>query len=731
MTTKKNKASPKQKAKSREYLESALEQARKMLPGWMFAVIHQAALPSSGGRAARNRRMSVTEKLWIEGLNVEVLSNAELGAVLKQLTAAQEASKRKGLDCNPVSRRLRDVAKEMKERGVNEAIASIVIKGDEEDLPKFLPDGVKVKKGFTSGEPEGGMHAHGLDRRNSKTMDDGGHIHMFVLPGSGEIFITDEDGRHEHEIEDNGNSTMGDGRHSHSIWLADGTGIETKLGGDHAHELMVDSTGFSGLHRHTLKLADGTEIESITPGEYVARFRDPNYLFARPIHSSREVADALNEARRLRDRMFGPDLEMPVAGDAVAMMAKGEELELPLTLWEVRKLAEGGAYCGLDDMDDPMLMSNPHNHKLEPGDIVEVSSDGEIAKHSRSSLPHTVDQASSIATRTQEIEKATRSVSFVGPQNAVLVFVSASPSPLELARKEALAGLDGALFQERYLAPMGLTKSDVATGFAVPVSCNPTSVEIDLWREQLVKSLSIYSRAKVVALGRVAKEALGPLVAYSLPHPAAVRRHGDRGEVDRKIRSICKALDISVSASETLASSSDEPSDGESGATLADSISELSKGQGLRVAVTKSVSEKQIVYGVILDPYQVDLHNDWLPPAEIESTAHDFLAKSRIIGLSHNGVADAEIVESWVEVYPTEKDRELALQNLPHKAYRRKFGSDTIHSGAWVAGVKLSDELWAAHKKGDLDAFSIGGFSFKTQVSAEAMPDVEFLDLQP
>ena len=145
--------------------------------------------------------------------------------------------------------------------------------------------------------------------------------------------------------------------------------------------------------------------------------------------------------------------------------------------------------------------------------------------------------------------------------------------------------------------------------------------------------------------------------------------------------------------------------------------------------VTKSLEEKQIVYGVILDPYQVDLQNDWLPPAEIESTAHDFLAKSRVIGLRHNGVASAEIVESWVEVYPSEKDREQALQNMPHKVYRRKFGSDVLHSGAWVAGVKLSDELWASFKKGDLDAFSIGGFSFKTQISSAAMPEVEFLDL--
>jgi uracil-DNA glycosylase len=415
------------------------------------------------------------------------------------------------------------------------------------------------------------------------------------------------------------------------------------------------------------------------------------------------------------------------------MLAKGDEVPpIPGTFWEVTELAKEGAYCILDDMETSILMENPGNLHIDMGDIVEVNSDGQISKHADSAEPHSFADAEALSTYAEELAKATRHVPFKGPADAKLVFVSASPSPLELARKEALAGPDGALFLERYLEPLGLTKNDVATGFAIPVQCGaPTSDDIELWRGELLKTLAVYNRAKVVALGRVAKEALGPLVAYSLPHPAAVRRHGDRGELGRKLKTICKALDIAPVTPEPLGSSKVDPSHGETGATLADSISELNGGGSLRVAVTKSAEEKQIVYGVILDPYQVDLHNDWLPPAEIESTAHDFLAKSRVIGLRHNGVAEAEIVESWVELYPTEKDRELALENLPHKVYRRQFGADSIHSGAWVAGVKLSDSLWAAHKAGDLDAFSIGGFSFKTKISTDAMPEVEIVDLQP
>lgn len=727
------KAKKQQKPKSREYLESALDECRRLLPGWMFAAIHAAAFPSSGGRAARNRRLSAMEKAYIEKKSMNEMSAPELKSMLHKLNVTRAAYKRQGKNTDAVVARAKAVTGEMAKRGIK-AKGGAAADAKKKTEKVYLPEGTKIEKGFNNGEPEGGMHAHGLDRRNLKTLVDGAHVHLFVMPGSGEVFVTEEDGSHAHEIEEEGNTTSDDGVHSHKVFSFMGGGVmETKLGGSHSHELMVETTGFGALHKHELILEDGTKLMSLSPGEFAARFVDLKFAFVRPICSSREIANAMNEARMLREQLFPPEDCFPSVGEAVDMLAKGEEVPAPPPVfWEVQKLANGGAYCSLDDMETPLLMLNPNKLQLVPGDIVEVTTEGEIEKHSKSSEPHAFAEAEVLSAYADELHEATKSVPFVGPQDAKLVFVSASPSPLELARKEALAGPDGKLFRERYLEPMGLTKNDVATGFAIPVSCaEPGDAEIELWGETLRKTLSLYNGAKVVALGRVAKQALGDLMTFSLPHPAAVRRHGDRGEVDRKVKQICKALDIKGSSAETLNSSKVDPSHGETGATLADSISELSKGGSLRVAVTKSLEEKQIVFGVILDPYQVDLHNDWIPPAEIEATAHDFLEKSRVVGLRHNGVAEAVIVESWVELYPTTKDRELALQNLPHKAFRRQFGNDTIHSGAWVAGAKLSDELWAKHKKGELDAFSIGGFSFKTKISTEAMPPVEFIELAP
>lgn len=714
------------KKRSREYLEAALAAAKKMLPGWQYQVLHRAAFPSSGGNAKANRRrMTVTDKLWIEKTGIGQLSSAELKSMLHKLNVTLAAYKRQGKDTKAVLARAKSVTGEMKKRGLK--LAGGAARAVKEAVPTAqLPIEEKFKKGFFSGEPEGGMHAHGLDRLNGKTLQDGHHLHLFVIPGSGEVLVTEEDGGHAHEIDPDGNVTANDGPHSHRVHLSDGRMLETKLGGDHAHQLMVETSGFDGLHKHALRLPDGTEVQSLSPGEFAARFVDIEHLPTGPIFCSREITAALNEARAMRERMFQDD--MPVA-EAVAMMAKEDKLPpMPHTVWEVDELAVDGAHCKLADMESTVLAGNPNKLHLAPGDVVELDHEGVIVKWSGAVEAHTFDDAAAVAAYVDAVQKATRGVPFIGPQSAPLLFVAASPSPLELARGEPLVGPDGALFAEQYLTPLGLAKNQVAVGFAVPVR---GEADVELWRDRLLKSVALYSNAKVVALGRVAKDALGPLVSYTLPHPAALRRHGDTGEVTRKLKTIRRELDKRTPLRNDGQSPTDKPIQGKSGATLADSISELSKGGSLRVPVIKVQPEKQIVYGVILDPYQIDLHDDWIPPAEIEATAHDFLAKSRVIGLRHKGRAEAEVVESWVELYPSTKDRDDALQNLPHSVFRREFGSDVLHSGAWVAGVRLSDELWALHKRGELDAFSIGGFSFKTQITTNAMPKVDFVDLQP
>lgn len=700
---------PKSK-KTREYLEAALEHARKMLPGWMFAVIHQAAMPSAGGKARANRRMEAMEKAWIEKASCAGMSNGELKSALYKMNVAFASAKRQGKDMKALLSRGAEVVGEMKKRGLATPGALVQACAD-------------TKKGFLFGGAEGGAHAHAINRTDGKTGADGAHGHVFVLPGEQTPVYTSEDGAHEHMLGQTG-LTKNDGDHSHRFYLPNGREVETTIGGKHAHDLMLETTTFCGTHQHSFTLRDGTEVKSLTVKEYVDRFGAPEgppgllppaSVITGALHQCRMLANELEMARA-----------MPVP-EAVEMVAKGQEPPPLHEAWEVVEVDEETLIAEGLDGDRIEL---PNTIKAEVGDIVDVY-DSKLAGFSNSAVPDDSEAVHAKRLYADEVCKATTAIPFHGPEDAFVVFVGSAPSGIERARKEPLVGPDAAIFEELYLAPLGLARKDVGIGLAYPGGA-PQDGSSDPWRP-LVDAALQRKDAMVVALGKVAKEALGDRAAFTLPHPSAVRRFGNSGEVTRKVRAMAKALDIQLPVRDANRAirPTGQPSQGDFGATLAEPTSELRMDRPIRCRVVKSAPEKQIVYGVVLDPYSVDLQNEWVPPATIEDTAHDFVEKSRVIGLKHAAKADAKLVESWVELYPSVKDREAALGNMPHRVFRRRFGDDVIHSGSWVAGVRLSDELWEQYKRGDLDAFSVGGFSFKTKVSTDAMPDVDYVDLAP
>ncbi len=404
---------------------------------------------------------------------------------------------------------------------------------------------------------------------------------------------------------------------------------------------------------------------------------------------------------------------LPDLDEAVEMTAKGETIDAPLFTIEIED-------------DDEFEFA-------EPGDIIDVRTNGDVMGFSKHVLPDSQEDIDELLRHWHLIEKHTTQVPFTGPADARLMFVCTAPNELELARKQAMVGEDALTFERLYLEPLGLTKREVAIGFAMPVVPHNdlNAAMCEKWAHNLVDAMKSYGSAKVVALGRVAREVLSGagVESFSLPHPSAVRKRGNSGEVSRKLRTIAKSLDVDVLAVQDQGQRKTEPRKGHGSANLADAISEMRKTGHAVCRVIKSADEQQIVYGVVLDPYDVDLQTEWVPPAEIESSAHGFLKKSRVIGFEHIERAEAQLVESWVEVYPSPDDYRAAKANQPHRAFTRKFGDDVIHSGTWVAGVQLGDREWELHKQGKLNAFSVGGFSFKTKVTAAAMPEVEFIEL--
>lgn len=771
--------------RTREYLEAALMRARKVLNPRDFATIFQAARASAGGQiGAKNRReRAAAAKLLIEKTPLAALSAAELKSMQSTLNSAYRRNEKAGASNDKVLSRARSLFEEMKRRGVTpEGRVYVALRGAKvrkfvsseqkaihNQVRSALRNGTMKKptacsvckteteskdlqahhknydiptevdflcrkchgavhataKGFINGQPEGGMHAHGLDRGNSKTLMDGAHLHAWQIPGTGELVISREDGVHAHALE--GDKTENDGAHSHRVFLSSGAMVETKLAGAHAHQLMVETSGLDGLHKHDLVMPDGSTLTSLSPAEFVDQVLD-RLPASHPMPPASEITRALIELHEARmAEVAGGSLPatVPNMDAAIEMTIKGESISPPTFAIEVTDA----------DADAMMFGSFVQKNWLgaEIGDVLEVRGDGEVVGFSKHVVPDDPKDVGEAVTAWAEVEKHTTVVPFVGPEDARLMFVAAAPSELELARKRALVGEDALTFNETYLNPLGLKLQDVAIGFAMPVLPygELNSALCEKWSHHLVKAMKTYNRAKVVALGRIAKDVLaGAGVEFSsLPHPSVVRKRGNSGEVGRKLKAIAKSLDGRPFVVQHHDQRRSEPSQGRAPGNLADAISEMRKTGRATCRVIKAADEKQVVYGVVLDPYDVDLQAEWVPPAEIQSTAHGFLKKSRVIGFEHVERADGQLVESWVEAYPSRDDYQAAMENRPHKAFTRKFGDDDIHSGTWVAGVQLGDREWALHKQGKLNAFSVGGFSFKTKVTVAAMPEVEFIEL--
>jgi hypothetical protein len=151
----------------------------------------------------------------------------------------------------------------------------------------------------------------------------------------------------------------------------------------------------------------------------------------------------------------------------------------------------------------------------------------------------------------------------------------------------------------------------------------------------------------------------------------------------------------------------------------------------LESKIAKVDESKQTVFGVVLDPYIVDAHDDWCPPDAIEDTAHEWLVNSRAMKLQHETELSAVPVESWLQPYPTPEDRAAAIAGQPHRIWKMKLGTDWVHSGAWVLGVRVLDPTaWAQVLSGELDAYSIGGFGMRREIERVPMPQVEVITIE-
>ena len=543
----------------------------------------------------------------------------------------------------------------------------------------------------------------------------------------------------------------------------------------------------------------------------------------------------------------------------------------------------------------------------QPGDVLTVQvpdliPDGDrlvwsgatvLDRDPKQAEPFSSNQAIRIADRAQVLQKdADQFLPATMPKRAArIVFVTTDPSPLELARDEALVGEPGRVFIETYLGALGIEKADVAVIPAIPIpissevllldSGRPSISEAVQWRGWVKKQLELAGGGVVVALGRVARGACGDLAEFTLPHPAAVLKRGDLGEITRKSKAIKRAIlglpaadarrapsvkqDGGATAADFWGSNWHEmfppsgegdfvfhrkailldlgsPLDDEAVRWLAiaksaphvvdqagtDSISKnlatskgtyqvgvwgessielFLKGSGgltgrylfarsdegpggrrpwqlrkaedqtpiaekedldsvlaelrhkrqkwlvwgkpgerpqkinvrtgrveknIRIPIAKADQSKGIIYGVVLDPYQADLHGDWIPPADVEEAAHRFMERGQKVNLRHSDKLDAVVMESTLVQYPTEDDYQKAMAGEAHSIYEMPYGDQTVRSGTWILGVKVKDpKARAQAESGELDAFSIEGLGIRRPAKQSEVPRVRIITLKP
>lgn len=259
-----------------------------------------------------------------------------------------------------------------------------------------------------------------------------------------------------------------------------------------------------------------------------------------------------------------------------------------------------------------------------------------------------------------------------GPRYPEVAFVGASMSQVDRIRKRHLSGMVGKTFQELYLEPLGLSVDEVYITTLVkdvvldPITGKPTDPSPEIIKSHwpdFVEEMDHIQPRFIVALGKTAANWIRHVWDEAVPHPRAIRMLGDSGEVGRKMKRLSKKV------------------------AKPDEI--ISGG------IIKSVDEKQIVYGVVMEPLENDTDENWTTPEEITTAAHYFMKNFRLIDTEHNRVdIDAIPVESWVQ------HEDTIINGEPVKA------------GSWVMGVKVENyDEWERVKSGDYTGFSIDAFA--------------------
>lgn len=122
------------------------------------------------------------------------------------------------------------------------------------------------------------------------------------------------------------------------------------------------------------------------------------------------------------------------------------------------------------------------------------------------------------------------------------------------------------------------------------------------------------------------------------------------------------------------------------------------------VPIAKRDDERQMLWGVVMEPEETDTQGDIASAEEIAEAQIGFMLRDwQPIGKQHGHLLDrVKVVECGIQ---------------RADCY---IGDEFVRKGSWVMGVHIGDkEVWESVKNGDITGFSIGGKAQATPLLEE------------
>jgi 8-oxo-dGTP pyrophosphatase MutT (NUDIX family) len=135
--------------------------------------------------------------------------------------------------------------------------------------------------------------------------------------------------------------------------------------------------------------------------------------------------------------------------------------------------------------------------------------------------------------------------------------------------------------------------------------------------------------------------------------------------------------------------------------------------RGEFLPISKEGQMKQLVYGVVLAPNELDSQDDFMLPHHVEQAAHGYLKKSI------RGKASVAKLQHREPGFFRDKPSIVPVESFIAPVDFTYDGIETIKKGSWVICMHVEDPyLWQDFLDGKYQAFSIGGSGVRHAVSS-------------